>query len=35
METIRMLHKEVPRAGPLKAVFAGKITNQEGARAWS
>ena len=28
-----MSRKEVPRAGLVKAALAGKITNQEGARA--
>ena len=28
-----MSHKEIPRAGLLKAALAGKITNQEGAKA--
>src|SRR5512134_2157300 len=32
-ETFTMRRKEVPRAGLLKAVRAGKITNAEGARA--
>jgi hypothetical protein len=32
METIHMSHKEIPRAGLLKAALAGKITNQEGAK---
>ena len=30
-----MSHKEVPRAGLLKASIEGKITNSEGARALS
>src|SRR5215468_2639460 len=33
METFTMSRKEVPRAGLVKAALAGKITNQEGARA--
>jgi hypothetical protein len=33
METIHMSHKEIPRAGLLKAALAGKITNREGAKA--
>jgi hypothetical protein len=33
METFTMSGKEVPRAGLVKAALAGKITNQEGARA--
>lgn len=33
METILMSHKEVPRAGLLKASVEGKITNAEGAKA--
>src|SRR4029450_8374695 len=33
METCTMSRKEVPRAGLVKAALAGKITNQEGARA--
>src|SRR5437870_4496790 len=33
METFAMSRKEVPRAGLVKAALAGKITNQEGARA--
>jgi hypothetical protein len=33
METFTMSRKEVPRAGLIKAALAGKITNQEGARA--
>ena len=33
METFTMSRKEVPRAGLVKAVLPGKITNQEGARA--
>ena len=32
-ETLTMSRKEVPRAGLVKAALAGKITNQEGARA--
>ena len=28
-----MSRKEVPRAGLVKAALAGKVTNQEGARA--
>ena len=28
-----MSHKEIPRAGLLKAALAGKITNREGAKA--
>lgn len=31
METILMSHKEVPRAGLLKASVEGKITNAERA----
>src|SRR5438876_509984 len=33
METFTMSRKEVPRAGLVKPALAGKITNQEGARA--
>src|SRR5213594_4209891 len=33
METLTRSRKEVPRAGLVKAALAGKITNQEGARA--
>jgi Helix-turn-helix domain len=33
METFTMSRKEVPRAGLVTAALAGKITNQEGARA--
>jgi hypothetical protein len=33
METFTMSRKEVPRAGLIKAALAGKVTNQEGARA--
>src|SRR3989442_6716710 len=33
METFTMSRKEVPLAGLVKAALAGKITNQEGARA--
>src|SRR5262247_3563109 len=33
MEIFTMSRKEVPRAGLVKAALAGKITNQEGARA--
>jgi transposase len=33
METFTMSRKEVPRAGLVKAALAGRITNQEGARA--
>jgi hypothetical protein len=33
METFTMSRKEVPRAGLVKGALAGKITNQEGARA--
>jgi len=33
METFTMSRKEVPRAGLVKAALAGKITNQEDARA--
>jgi len=33
MKTIHMSHKEIPRAGLLKAALAGKITNREGAKA--
>jgi hypothetical protein len=32
-ETLTMSRKEVPRAGLLKAALAGKITNEQGARA--
>jgi hypothetical protein len=33
METFTMSRKEVPRAGLVTAALAGKITNQQGARA--
>jgi transposase len=33
METFTMSRKEMPRAGLVQAALAGKITNQEGARA--
>jgi len=33
METFTMSRKEMPRAGLVKAALAGRITNQEGARA--
>jgi len=33
METFTMSRKEVPRAGLVKAALAGKVANQEGARA--
>jgi hypothetical protein len=34
METFMMSRKEVPRPGLVKAVVDGKISNQEGARAF-
>ena len=33
METFTMSRKEVPRAGLAKAALAGRITNEQGARA--
>ncbi len=33
METFTMSRKEVPRAGLVKAALAGRITNEQGARA--
>src|SRR2546427_4477005 len=33
METFTMSRKELPRAGLVKAVLAGRITNREGATA--
>src|SRR3990167_1818851 len=33
METFTMSRKEVPRAGRVKGALAGRITNEQGARA--